>query len=246
MIKYLFIFMFTSTISISQERQIIKGQLLNKDWGLAGVLVININAERETKTDHNGNFNIICRLNDQIIFMKNNRKLHELIISDENLQDETLIIKINYYESMLDEVIIVNENKISAESLNIVPENQKKYTLAERKLYTAGDFKIIHLLNLLGGSLDVDAIINKINGKSKKIKKLIVIEKKNTLFETIKTNFDIEEIIKTHSIPKELLNGFIYYCVEDENLKNTIESGDSIKTEFLLNILAVEYKEIKQ
>ena len=64
--------------------------------------------------------------------------------------------------------------------MGIIPYGQKKYTPAERKLKTAGDFKPIHLLGLLGGAFALDPIINKINGRTKKLKKEIKVEGKET------------------------------------------------------------------
>jgi hypothetical protein len=51
--------------------------------------------------------------------------------------------------NQLDEVVIRRYNNINAVSLGIIP-NQKSYTPAERKLRTAGDFKPIMLLGLMG------------------------------------------------------------------------------------------------
>lgn len=45
-------------------------------------------------------------------------------------------------------------------------------TQMERRLYT-GDFKPIDLLGLLGGSVNVDAILNSINGRTAMTKKLM-------------------------------------------------------------------------
>jgi hypothetical protein len=52
--------------------------------------------------------------------------------------------------NQLDEVVIRRYNNINAVSLGIIPANQKSYTPAERKLRTAGDFKPIMLLGLIG------------------------------------------------------------------------------------------------
>jgi hypothetical protein len=70
---------------------------------------------------------------------------------------------------------IINLNAINAVSERIVAKEPKKYTVAERRLRTAGDFKPIMLLNLYGMPLDL--IINKINGRTKRPKKLVVRKK---------------------------------------------------------------------
>lgn len=79
--------------------------------------------------------------------------------------------------------VVVNENTaITAENLGIIPKGQKKYTQAERQLATAGDFKPIMLLGLLGGSMQLDPLINKINGRTKRLKANVEIEKEKKIF----------------------------------------------------------------
>jgi hypothetical protein len=53
----------------------------------------------------------------------------------------------------------VNESTITAESLGIIPYGQKKYTPAERKLYTATS----------GGG--IDGLLNTISGRKAMLKK---------------------------------------------------------------------------
>lgn len=55
--------------------------------------------------------------------------------------------------------------------------------LVEWKLVIVGDFKFVVFLGLLGGLLDIDLIINKINGCIKKLKVNVVIEKKEYYIE---------------------------------------------------------------
>jgi hypothetical protein len=47
--------------------------------------------------------------------------------------------------------VIINSRMINAVSERIVAKEPKKYTVAERRLRTAGDFKPIMLLGLLSG-----------------------------------------------------------------------------------------------
>jgi hypothetical protein len=66
--------------------------------------------------------------------------------------------------------LIINLNAINAVSERIVAKEPKKYTVAERRLRTAGDFKPIMLLRLLGGYA---SYCYKINGRTKRLKKLV-------------------------------------------------------------------------
>lgn len=52
----------------------------------------------------------------------------------------------------LDDVYIKEKSEFNAVSLGIISKEIKPLSVNERRLYTAGDFKPIHLLSLLGGS----------------------------------------------------------------------------------------------
>lgn len=79
--------------------------------------------------------------------------------------------------NILEEVFIQSKSEFTALSLGIIQKEIKPPSPYERQLYTAGDFKPIHLLSLLGGSLQVDPIINAISGRTKRLKKYIQFEK---------------------------------------------------------------------
>jgi hypothetical protein len=67
-------------------------------------------------------------------------------------------------------VVIRRYNNINAVSLGIIPANKIIYA-SRRKLRTAGDFKPIMLLGLMGSSMPLDPLINKINGRTKRLKR---------------------------------------------------------------------------
>ena len=75
--------------------------------------------------------------------------------------------------NILDEVFIASNSEFNAVSLGILKKEIKPLTPYERQLYTAGDFKPVHLLSILTGSLNVDPIINAITGRTKRLKKYI-------------------------------------------------------------------------
>jgi hypothetical protein len=78
--------------------------------------------------------------------------------------------------NQLDEVVIRRYNNINAVSLGLF--SKPKIIYASRKLRTAGDFKPIMLLGLIS-SMPLDPLINKINGRTKRLKKEVILEKKN-------------------------------------------------------------------
>ena len=146
-----------------------------------GVTIVNLVNEKSTISDSNGEFYILAKAQDLLVFSSVNLEYHRKIIEQEDLKSELIIIKMISKTTELKEVIVNNNPELNAVSLGISPKGIKHRTPMERKLYTAGDFKPIHLLGILGGSLAVDPILNAINGRTAMIKKEIEVEKKERL-----------------------------------------------------------------
>ena len=134
--------------------------------------------------------------------------------------------------SVLLKEVVVNEAKISAESLGIIPYGQKKYSAAERKLYTATSRN------------GIDGLLNTISGRKAMLKKEIIVEKKERLLARIDVLFEDHYYLKTLKIPKEYIKGFQYYCVEDVPFANALRAKNKALVMFLIVQLAKTYNEI--
>jgi hypothetical protein len=134
--------------------------------------------------------------------------------------------------------------EINAVSLGISPKGIIHRTQMERRLYTAGDFKPIDLLGLLGGSLEVDPILNAINGRTAMTKKLIKLEKKISLLEKTNLLFEDEYYVNNLKIPSEYVKGFKYYIVENDGFTIILKSKNKTKIEFAIVSLAEKYNQI--
>jgi hypothetical protein len=141
----------------------------------------------------------------------------------------------------LNEVIVEN-NRFNVLSLGIVSKAPVKYTVAERRLKTAGDFKPIMLLQIIGGGMPLDPLINKINGRTKRLKKLIVLEKKESDIKLISELYDDNYFRDNLNIPTENINGFKFYIVENENFIKNLDSKNEPQISFYLIVLAKEFK----
>lgn len=133
----------------------------------------------------------------------------------------------------LDEVKINSKSEYNAVSLGILKKEIKPLSVNERKLYTAGDFKLIHLLSILGGSLQIDPIINKISGRKKKLKGYIKLEKKQDNLIFLEDHF-MDYMRQNLSIPENSIGAFLNYLIENESLPNLIERPDFGELHFLI------------
>ena len=168
---------FIAQFVFSQNEKLLNGKIVVKDATPQGVHIINLMNEKETLSDSKGAFSIEAKPDDLLVFSANHLDYMRKIIETSDYYSAVLQIEMTSKINELDEVEVKNYSHLNAESLGIT-NGVKTYTPAERKLKTAGDFKPIHLLGILGGSLPVDPILNAINGRTKRLKEEIKIEKK--------------------------------------------------------------------
>ncbi|WP_239455587.1 carboxypeptidase-like regulatory domain-containing protein [Flavobacterium ginsenosidimutans] len=226
------------------EAKRLYGRVMEMSNPVEGVNIVNSITEIAVISDAEGNFAIDVKEGEVLLFSSVGLNPVKRIITSDDMHSESLMIKMNAEEVALKEVIVNDNTAITAENLGIIPRGQKKYTQAERQLATAGDFKPVMLLGLLGGSMQLDPLINKINGRTKRLKANVEIEKKEKNFERLGYLFDEVYFVERLSIPKENINEFKFYAVENESFCATMNSKNKTSTEFLLGELAVKYKEI--
>ncbi len=193
----LLFFVLNSFLSISQT-QSVKGKVLS-DGMVGDILVINLSQETETKTDALGQFIIEAKSGDLLIFSAefihkkrylveeiDFSKLLEIFVEAKSIKMET--VELNFY------------NDIDAVSLGILQQAPKKYTTAERRVYTAS------------GTVGFDLLINAITGKTKRLKYLVEMEREDKRVEYLSSLFNDEFFIQTLLIPKDKLTEFKYYA----------------------------------
>jgi hypothetical protein len=224
--------------------KILHGKIIVESGNVAGVTIINLVNEKSTLSDNDGVFYILAKADDLLVFSSVNLEYHRKIIEDEDLKPDLIIIKMTAKVTELKEVIVNKHPEINAIALGISPKGIIHRTQMERKLYTAGDFKPIDLLGILGGSLAVDPILNAINGRTAMLKKSIEAEKKERLLVLFGSLFEDTYFTKTLRIPVDYVKGFQYYCIEDSKISEALISKNKTKIEFLIVPLAVKYNEI--
>jgi hypothetical protein len=141
----------------------------------------------------------------------------------------------------LEEVQVNAYPNINVVSVGIIDEKPNRLTKNQRRLKTAGDFKPIHLLSILGGSLPLDPIINKISGRTKKLKKLVKFDQDEKIFDFIVYTY--EEYIKGGlGILEEEFTRFVYVLASDPFIQSSIEEGYSSQLKFFIQNAAIPFK----
>jgi hypothetical protein len=243
--RYLFLIISTST-ALGQESASseVKGKINGDTFNLYGVYVINLTTKKAVLADTEGYFVLHGVAGDTLSFSGVQYISRRIVLTSQDFEKGFFFVKMESIMNQLDEVVIRRYDNINAVSLGVISANQKSYTPAERKLRTAGDFKPIMLLGLIGGSMALDPLINKINGRTKRLKKEVILEKKELNIKYLGVLFEEGYFVKYLKIPSEYVEGFKYYAVENEKFTIILESKNKVTTEFLLGELAIKYKEI--
>ena len=211
--------------------KLIHGKIVVESGNVGGVTIINLVNEKTTVSDGNGDFFILAKADDLLVFSSINLEYYRRIIEDEDLKAEVLTIKMTAKITELEEVIVNKHPEINAVSLGISAKGIKQYTPAERKLYTAN-------------STPVDALLNLMSGRTAMLKKGIEVEKKEHLLAKIDSLFEDDYYTNTLKIPTDYIRGFQYYCVDDEKFAASLRSKNKTMAMFLIVPLAEKYNEI--
>jgi len=237
--RYLLIsFVFLSQISFGQTggEKLIHGRIIAESGSIDGVTIVNLVNEKSTASDSNGDFYILAKAYDLLVFSSVNLEYCRKIIEERDLKSAVLIIKLIPKTTELKEVIINKHPEINAVSLGISPKGIKHYTPVERKLATASSMKLNP-----GG---LDPLLNAISGRTAMLKKELEVEKKEHLLTVFGSIFEDNYFTKTLKIPSDYIKGFQYYCVEDKIFSEVLKSKNKTEIEFSIVPLAVKYNEI--
>ena len=227
---------------MSQNDSIIKGKIIVETNDNDGITIVNISNKTNTISGNGGYFKIKAKVNDTIIFSAIHLVGKKHIVTKKDFGKDLLFIKLEIYTRHIKEIMITNANNLNAESLGLVPKGQKKYTPAERRLKTAGDWSGT---GIDGALLSLDPLINALSGRTKKLKAELEVERKEFLQNKINSNFDSEFIINQLHIPEEYVEGYVFYIVEDAELKAAAKAKNKTLITFRMSALAVDYLKLK-
>ena len=195
-----------STFVFAQNgEKLIKGKVLTGQIPVENVEVINISNQSSTTTNSKGEFQISAKSNDPLIYSNSNYENVRKRLLKSEFESGQITVSLIPIATNLDVVVIDKTNAISGF------EGAKKFTPAERRLETGNkQFRLNQ-----GLEISNDAIINKISGKSRRLKKEVEVERKEAFLEEFSDTFADEFFTEDLRIEKEYVDGFKFYLAED-------------------------------
>ena len=236
--KYSFFFAVLQTSAQLMNSKYLNGKVIANADDLSTINIENLKTNLTSSIEFNGSFIIPANEGDTLMFSSIQFKRLKIKLKKEDFNEIEFLIKLEKLTYFLEEVTIIDYKKISAVSLGITSKGVKKYTPAERRLYTATGGG-----NKFGTktSVSFDGILNAISGKTTMLKKEVKIERKEFTINKINSLFDDNYFIESLKIPIEYINGFKYYIVENNDLVNSITIKNYSLTKFLMDNLALKY-----
>lgn len=247
--------LFIVGLSVSaQNRTELEGRIYSKDGDLAGTHIVNQTTQRATITDVNGFFTIPVRLNDTLVFSAVQFKRKEIVVTDEVLNTRLLFVPLQDVLNELQEVVVMPYNLtgeidrdldkmkigqiVTSSTLDLPNAHVVPITQSQRKLYTARTWDPKFGF---GFKVKTDPLINYFSGRTKRLKKRIVRERRSKWIDEIRGYYSESLYIHELKIPKSSVGDFIYSCEKDSLFEAIAKNGDRLQLWEVLKEKSIKY-----
>lgn len=231
------IFFFSLGIYSNAQEVEISGKVVADD-DVEGIHIINKTADKFTITDSNGAFLIPGKLNDTIIVSGIKYKHKEVIVNEIIRQSKVLTVYLEEFVYELNEVLIgkflsgdlqtdILNTKIKHETnfydVGIPGYTGKLKTQNERRVYDADHGKYFPSLT----SINVNKILNKISGRTKRLKNIVRLDRIKDCTEHVKIEFS-DILFGNFDIEEHQILDFFYYASDDPKFLELCKSKSSM------------------
>jgi hypothetical protein len=232
--NYFFTALFVTFFSVGfAQRTELKGKVRAYTNDLEGIYIINLNSNTSTTTQSGGYFKILVQENDTLQFSAVHLEAKKVIVKYTDVQSELFFVNMELASYNLKEVI-VNNNDINAVSMGILSKPAKKYTPAERRLYTATGGGNTYGLNT---KVSFDGILNAMSGRTTMLKKEVAVERKEYTLRKINEWFEEDFYTEQLKIPAD-------YLAENIHFENAVKSKNKTLATFIMGEIAASYLEV--
>ncbi|MBS7252959.1 hypothetical protein [Flavobacterium branchiicola] len=229
---------FTYQIGVSQTEKVLNGKVLSQNTTLYKVEVINKTSKTSTRTNELGEFSILAKENDSLLFFSKNYFFTRLKVTLKDLEKNDLIIEMTPKAEELENVTVGRSVFNKAEIKNIVNNKEEINKIIIRKQFdevtskvTVYDGKIKNAINFSYPIFDKPK--KKIEPRDDRFKKLVQA--------SCPPDFFIKNL-KINSEEKEL---FIKFCNADPKSKTLLEKSNVLELMDFLYAKNEEFKKLK-
>lgn len=229
----------------AQDRTPLNGVVLYLDASLENVHLKNVSTSKYALTNAQGEFSLNTRVGDTLLITHVSMIDVVKFITVGDVAQDPLVINMVNFSNELKEVRLNQYSNINAVSEGIISKKIPVLSTNERRLQTAGDFKFVHLLSILGGSLQIDPILNAINGRTKKLKRNISIEKQIEHISILEHGYH-QFMSESMGLSEEEIQHLINFSIEAESLQNILNTKNEGRIQLFLIDRWNQYEALKE
>ncbi|TVZ57384.1 hypothetical protein OD91_2705 [Lutibacter sp. Hel_I_33_5] len=226
-----------SLSSVGQEkRKLIVGKVLLKNHTTSDIHVLNKNTNRGTIINEKGIFELPIKKGDSIYFSHINLNDKLIVITKEIISENNLNVQLSEKTHVLEEIVLEKSKSIFYLDKEIMPHNlpivnSESLNLPYANVTGKKDKSLVKIKS--GFTVNLDGILNRLNGKYKqeKLAKEIALEDKRLL--QIRKDYTDDFFITDLKIKKEYINQFLNFCIE-KNIIYFFVNDNKIKLTHLL------------
>lgn len=213
--KHLVAILFVTLISFTsyaqnEERQLLRGKVLYRNSSVPNENVINTTTENATITNENGEYAILVKVGDELVFSALNYQIEIVTITSEILKKNRLVIEVNEKVTQLDEVVVSPEEQ--EEFIKLQSEKFKGY---EYEIDRTTEVENVAQSQIERGMKDGVNFVNIFNAllKAAKKNKTNEVEKpKLKVSQVLRQVYEDDFFVKDLKLPQDKIDAFLFYC----------------------------------
>ncbi len=245
-----------STVLNGQESRKINGRLLNVNNDVGQVTVANVTTKKGTITSVNGTFEIVVSEGDTLMIKALQFKTEQLTVT-QKIYDSGLIEVFMTPDVSELETVQLSNNGLSGD-INKDAEEVKlavrPKALGPKITPIAVEYRRLHTATSrpadqvgrqnLRLDVSLDGILNKISGKTKRLKKAVEIMEYQKKVDQLRNYYADAVFTSSLRIPEEYIDDFTFWVLKDDEQLRDVDLKNKLSTlEYLLS-KQKEYKNL--
>lgn len=249
----LFFFLAFGCGLVEAQTVVLDGNVIAED-DVEGIHILNLSNNQNTVTNQRGAFEILASVNDTLLVSGVMYDAFKLLVTEKHINEKYVAVRLDKKINLLDEVIVgkilsgsldsdisnTETQTLDLQKLGVPGYYGKQLTQAERRLADAAGGKNFSVGGGLGGAgvgFNINPLLNKISGRTKKLKHHVLLDNQRTYIEKLKSQYS-EQLFENHTFTEGQRNEFFFHCADDEAFKFLIkQENDALVLNFLFTKL---------
>lgn len=225
----------SSLLAFSQTRILLHGKVLDNEFPLKGVDIINYTTMKTATTDANGKFDIMAKDSDELIFVLKLYEDKKIAVRQKHLDQNNLVINLIKKPTTLKEVKIERGPLIamplSVNDVKLAKLEYQKNHPTNPNVYTG---EIVNGIDFVAIAKNIARLLKSKKKKPSKASKPIDFK------EMINNTVDEAYFVQNLKIMPEQNTLFLEYCEKDPKTKTLIQNQDILE---IMDFLLLKSKE---